>query len=377
MSAVYRNAMITISATASRSGDEGLFRQCPEVLVRPRVRESPTFVFHPPRIHMDRYSVSQEEFPLLSRAWALQERLLSLRVLHFTNTELVFECITDQRCECKGIRDVDWRDSIQQTKCHLAGWMPHSGPTEIWEDVVMQYSNRQLSYPSDKLVAIAGLAKNFRHPGHRYLAGLWANGLIDQLQWFVRGKELPIQARPTWRAPSWSWAAVQTPVHYYFLNRLRPSTESYSAATAEVLNCSVVSNNADPYVEVLSGTLQLLARSTQVSWKRIAQPPDDWRGNDLNCIIFPSGYQIGFYLDALIDGRPSPGTEAENLDITCVLLAEDYCFRHRRLLVLRRLDSDKNIFERIGLAYEMRRRGLFMENADNIFPKEQIVVEIV
>ena len=40
--------------------------------------------------------------PLLKRAWVYQERLLSPRVIHFTNSETQFECQTSCECECGG-----------------------------------------------------------------------------------------------------------------------------------------------------------------------------------------------------------------------------------------------------------------------------------
>ncbi|KAF2459321.1 hypothetical protein BDY21DRAFT_408618, partial [Lineolata rhizophorae] len=41
------------------------------------------------------YVVEEDELyglPLFSRAWCFQERLLARRVLHFTPTQMVFEC---------------------------------------------------------------------------------------------------------------------------------------------------------------------------------------------------------------------------------------------------------------------------------------------
>lgn len=39
-------------------------------------------------------------FPLLSRAWGFQERLLATRAVHFTPSELVWECQEARWCEC-------------------------------------------------------------------------------------------------------------------------------------------------------------------------------------------------------------------------------------------------------------------------------------
>jgi hypothetical protein len=44
------------------------------------------------------------DYPLYTRAWCFQERILAPRVLHFLPDELVFECMTKCFCEC-GILD--------------------------------------------------------------------------------------------------------------------------------------------------------------------------------------------------------------------------------------------------------------------------------
>lgn len=43
--------------------------------------------------HRDRY-------PLLARAWCFQERMVSPRVLFFTESEVIYQCFEDAKCEC-------------------------------------------------------------------------------------------------------------------------------------------------------------------------------------------------------------------------------------------------------------------------------------
>jgi len=84
---------------------------------------------------------------------------------------------------------------------------------ESWKRIVNDYCRRKLSTPSDKLLAIAALAREFsaRYDADGalggYLAGSWGKFLAKSLAWHV-----PHAARrpqpPEQRAPSWSWAAV-------------------------------------------------------------------------------------------------------------------------------------------------------------------------
>ncbi|KAE8422969.1 hypothetical protein BDV36DRAFT_244395, partial [Aspergillus pseudocaelatus] len=67
-----------------------------------------------------------------------------------------------------------------------------------------------MTYPSDKLPAMSGIAKEYAKVlGNAYVAGLWREFLVDELAW------LPWEqctAASEYRAPSWSWASVDGPV---------------------------------------------------------------------------------------------------------------------------------------------------------------------
>jgi hypothetical protein len=71
----------------------------------------------------------------------------------------------------------------------------------------MEYSNRRLSYPSDRLPAIQGIVAEFQtRLDDTCVAGLWSKDLIRSIVW---------QSRPDYdsppdlsRAPSWSWASL-------------------------------------------------------------------------------------------------------------------------------------------------------------------------
>lgn len=77
-----------------------------------------------------------------------------------------------------------------------------------------------MTYGRDKLVAISGVARQiYERFGHNYFAGLWQDDTIEsQLCWRVEnlqtfGRPAPqLQPRPDYRAPSWSWASVDSTV---------------------------------------------------------------------------------------------------------------------------------------------------------------------
>ena len=83
-----------------------------------------------------------------------------------------------------------------------------------WHSVVTAYTRCKLSYGSDKLVAVAGLAEMIgKVMRSEYFAGLWRTDLEHQLLWKVIDR-LPAAADDGTRGPSWSWASVDGAVEW-------------------------------------------------------------------------------------------------------------------------------------------------------------------
>jgi hypothetical protein len=81
----------------------------------------------------------------------------------------------------------------------------------LWEVCVEKYSKASLTYETDKLVAISGIARAMQGViGDRYVAGMWQSQLPSQLFWntIVPGKG----PSKEYVAPSWSWASVNAGV---------------------------------------------------------------------------------------------------------------------------------------------------------------------
>lgn len=105
-------------------------------------------------------------------------------------------------------------------------------PYQIWYQLVENYTQRELTQESDRLIAIDGLAQAMANmTGDIYLVGLWMKPLLAQLLWHVdtgvvqvewdsytdlyqRPRQLSPMLRPPKRvrrtivAPSWTWATV-------------------------------------------------------------------------------------------------------------------------------------------------------------------------
>lgn len=101
MANIYRNSLLTIAASRSTGPTHGLFSVANPEYVCQNLYDNANDTQHVYCRKMLPHSTNE---PLQLRGWALQERLLSRRILHFTEHELIWECLEDQDCECSGMR---------------------------------------------------------------------------------------------------------------------------------------------------------------------------------------------------------------------------------------------------------------------------------
>ena len=112
--------------------------------------------------------------------------------------------------------------------------------------------------------AISGVVKDMqRYRADRYLAGVWEGSVLDDLAWQVArdGEPLLPRLRGVWLAPSWSWAAVGSPVSYKnyrtmlsdeYVQRLAPT-----AQPTQLVEASVTPAGSDPTAVRLASELVL------------------------------------------------------------------------------------------------------------------------
>ncbi|RFN53973.1 heterokaryon incompatibility protein [Fusarium flagelliforme] len=161
--------------------------------------------------------IDLEEEPLSKRSWALQERYLSPRTLHFASTQMYFECRSDFSPQDRHLE----QDTGMDFKIHKRATAKDNNPADSWKDIVRRYTQRYLTVESDKLPAIGGLAERVflergldNSPQDEYLAGLWRKDLLVDLVWKTFAED-PKRSSPTsYTAPSWSWASVNEPAMF-------------------------------------------------------------------------------------------------------------------------------------------------------------------
>jgi hypothetical protein len=181
MASVYSNAYVVLSATGSPSSTSGLSVFSPD---RPAPIYSPfeytatngiTGTLHAfsssREIAANPFSPGDNALlrhePLSQRGWALQERWLAPRVLHFGRDQMFFECYCCFLSE-EGLYMPGRGDTLFPTTHFASDNLPSSTlettpdtPMQQWIAVLDAYSRRALTHASDKLPALSGLARRF------------------------------------------------------------------------------------------------------------------------------------------------------------------------------------------------------------------------
>lgn len=252
MSTIYHNAFVTIAATSSCDDSRGCYSS--GTVLDQDLQVGPQFYVREKAAHFDSSQSPSvfSSFPLLTRAWFYQERLLSPRVLHFGPKELLWECEESSGCQCDHLGpDTSskpifeqrlQRDAVpggletpaESTNHDTAGPSTshhdeqaervgerYDSHTSLWHDLVSEYSSLQLTELKDRLPAIAGLSRYFINraglaESPQYLSGLWDRSLTHDLLWRV---DEPLCGRSEKRnrlgPPSWSWASVNGKASYW------------------------------------------------------------------------------------------------------------------------------------------------------------------
>jgi hypothetical protein len=194
MQDVYRSAYITISSIAGRNDHAGMFhdrdiaRVAPTVVgIRPSAHGTALLFRHDLEIGYAQDLSFGTDNILIRRAWCLQERLLSPRVLHFGANQLFWECREVTACE------INPTNATAVITSGTVLWKPLlfvivvPGLEDLWDKLfqewyrcIYMYTTCKLTVPSDKLIAISGLANDMRcalqktwpEKKHRYMVGL-------------------------------------------------------------------------------------------------------------------------------------------------------------------------------------------------------------
>jgi hypothetical protein len=409
MGEVYGNAFLTIAATSALdSSSQPLFAsivpsfkiQAPDnrgSFSKVYVRDQPShYSFKAPfdeGAHMNDwelpFNTSEEanvNTPLLKRAWAFVERLLSVRVLHLTKSEMILECRDGYQCECGRIDDATFdsrtTDSIKQEFARLIAEINRRGSfdgnitnnttdrvdsitsqfesttltdgaqeishrreetLQLWSYIITEFTARSMTYSADRLLAISSIARLLSPALHSaYVAGQWTFSTMGLL-WYPNDSTACRKAKgyPGLNIPSWSWASIEgSPVFF-------------DTASAMDLACRVSfasqQSNSSSWSPLSGGNLELSApMAAEVTL--VSSPTDD--STTPSYALQRNGISVDFTPDVV-----SPqGSDALRAGETLVCVLVSMTFRSSIIgLVLQpssssssSLATDDTVYRRVG-----------------------------
>ena len=211
--------------------------------------------------------------PLDTWGWALQEEVLSERIIKFRCADITWA----GRCRCKdnvGLKLLPECYPEDLRQCHeLLERTRHEfdkDAVKAWMKIVDKYSGLGLTFSQDRILAISGIAKRIgENTKNQYCAGLWLSCLADQLAWYDGRRKL---RRPsTTVSPSWSWVSVMGRVSF-----LRNTVHAFSAST-EILDVdTVLLHEAAPYGAVAVSRLRIRGWCLDAQWLPTPGPSEPY-----------------------------------------------------------------------------------------------------
>jgi hypothetical protein len=282
MATVYGNAWLTIGAGSAADKEDGCFTprpldypRCEVALGEGNPSESST---NGSKLHIyARLPPSQSEGPLHLRAWTFQEAVLSPRMLVYSEAQIVYRCKTISVWEnSRSSRVTGSSLQVAHPPSFFARWIfSESRQSESdhildnwYRALELDFSSRLITRDSDKLPAMSGLAHRIEWIiGGEYCAGLWKSDMIRGLLWKCQnvipiGKGRYLTQPAEYRAPSWSWAALNGPIFYghsgqAYLRWIKERNQ-YPAKIVSV-RLDLMQPQCDPMGEVSGGSLDITA----------------------------------------------------------------------------------------------------------------------
>ncbi|KAH0534062.1 hypothetical protein FGG08_007341 [Glutinoglossum americanum] len=364
MCTIYHGSSLTLAASMASNNDGGCFYSHASMNERghklkidhPEYEQSEIYL----RECID-HDIVIKAAPLLSRAWVYQERLLSPRYLHFGNAELVWECAEGISCECgfcecQGGR-MTYANTLHANKLPLGprgsvSVRPSSAVRlRRWHKLVSDYSALALTYPSDRLPAISGLAKHSLEPqGAEYLAGLWEDGLPLDLLWYTAH---PSRRSQEWRAPTWSWASIDSPIG--FISMRKDDASNHCA----IIQAECTPLGPDSFGEVSSGCITLSGHLVPAILRASPLRTDEAREREQevkpNLEIPSPCHVIETHFDWL---WPAEQACTPYQPVHYLAIASNSMIQYG--LVLSCVDATTKAFERIGIA-TVRKSGMLLQ----------------
>lgn len=274
---VYAGSFLTIQASKARSPSEGCFAStCPDS-AKSRGRGRTLFTAQDSSreleaiIHIVPHGLGTSA--LNTRGWTLQETVLSHRIIQLTNYELHWRCRSSML----------WETGISYVNTErLSGNVPPLQESDdrtwnkLWNTWVENYSEREFSFPDDRLPGMVGLVEAYkRETSDEPCLGLWESSLSEDLAWCRIGTLSDQLAHPpvSQPLPSWSPFVCCQAVEFNRWNRfgLERSAIHY---TTEIIDCTIEWLGTPFLSDLLSSKLVVRGPTRKIHLAEATEIPD-------------------------------------------------------------------------------------------------------
>ncbi|CAH0048672.1 unnamed protein product [Clonostachys solani] len=226
------------------------------------------------------------------RGWAFQERLLSRRILSVTKDGFFWDCCSLNAADCRplGLRgdfSPKFRD-LEERRLKtplLTGNASREVALDsdmyfLWRRIIEKYSHRNFTYDRDRLVALEGVVQRFQTViKEPCFLGMWQGDVLRSLVWFCdTDPDSPYLSRSNndpfeLRAPSWSWASVESPIGY----RLWHPYQRYAAHNIESVTLCAKLEGIDAKLapgsfSTYTGTVSITGPLTKITPGTLVRP---------------------------------------------------------------------------------------------------------
>ncbi|ETS76031.1 hypothetical protein PFICI_12975 [Pestalotiopsis fici W106-1] len=164
---------------------------------------------------IDNFHQDIEKSVLNTRGWALQERALSRRTIHFSKAQVYFECGHGVHCET--LAKMRKHSLLGDAHFPQSAMKSSKGQRQLlFQELYSNYSRRIFSYPNDRSVGLLGLEQRLARTFNTEADyGIFQNYLHQSLLWRSESEATmkPILYTDA-SVPSWSWMAYTGAVKY-------------------------------------------------------------------------------------------------------------------------------------------------------------------
>ncbi|KAK8134996.1 hypothetical protein PG984_007008 [Apiospora sp. TS-2023a] len=222
MNDVFSSAYCTLAASSAESSIVGFLGPRERATRKVAALKSPGGARMYLCRSIDNFRDHVEGSVLASRGWVFQERALSRRTIHFTSTQLYWECGEGVHCETLG-KLHNAKAALLSDAQFPASVVPYykGGRIILTQHVYAMYSKLAFTHWSDRAVALLGLESRLgttfkTRAEFGVLQEYLQRGLLWKRSETCRGLSR-IEQKAAVSVPSWSWMAYQGAIDYVYV----------------------------------------------------------------------------------------------------------------------------------------------------------------